>query len=92
MSQNGPGVADPQGQSGTNPDRVANPEQVPGQAEPGRNPGFMDSLSSLLWWILEGASSGLNSFLFRGVRAEGQGFAEPPEDDDPEEIFRDALE
>ncbi|CAL0309569.1 unnamed protein product [Lupinus luteus] len=74
MPQNGAGerVANLQ-------DRVANPVQVPGQAESGPNPGSMNSLSSLLLWILGGASSeSLNNFLsmFRDVRDQGQVFAE----------------
>ncbi|KAK9929224.1 hypothetical protein M0R45_026330 [Rubus argutus] len=68
------------------PDRVRNPLQVPGQAElnqaeNGPNPGAMNSFSSLLLWILGGASSeGLNSFLsmFRDVRDQGQAYAESP--------------
>uniref|UniRef100_A0A2N9FRF8 Uncharacterized protein n=1 Tax=Fagus sylvatica TaxID=28930 RepID=A0A2N9FRF8_FAGSY len=62
------------------------PLQMPGQpnlqqAENGPNPGTMNSFSSLLLWILGGASSeGLNSFLsmFRDVREQGQVFAESP--------------
>ncbi|KAI8556825.1 hypothetical protein RHMOL_Rhmol05G0285500 [Rhododendron molle] len=52
------------------------------QAETGGNPGTMNSFSSLLLWILGGASSeGLNSFLsmFRDVRDQGQVFAENPQ-------------
>lgn len=68
------------------PDRVRNPLQVPGQAElnqaeNGPNPGAMNSFSSLLLWILGGASSeGINSFLsmFRDVRDQGQAYAESP--------------
>ncbi|KAG5000613.1 hypothetical protein JHK87_021685 [Glycine soja] len=86
MPQNGPGVADPQGRSENNRDRVANPAQIPGQAdirqaERGLNPGSMNSFSSLLLWILGGASSeGLNSFfsMFRDVREQGQVFNETP--------------
>ncbi|KAM1729906.1 hypothetical protein ACFX12_020230 [Malus domestica] len=78
-----------QEQSGNdNLDRVGNP-QVPGQAdlnqaENGPNPGGMNSFSSLLLWILGGASSegGLNSLIsmFRDVREQGQVYAEaePP--------------
>ncbi|KAK7246864.1 hypothetical protein RIF29_41734 [Crotalaria pallida] len=80
MAPNGPGVTNPQGRSENNPDRVANPVQIHGQAESGPNPGSMNSFSSLLLWILGGASSeGLNSFLsmFRDVRDQGQVFAEP---------------
>ncbi|KAJ1435017.1 Membralin [Sesbania bispinosa] len=87
MPQNGPGVTDPQGQSQNNPNRVANPAQIPGQAdirpaaERAPNPGSMNSFSSLLLWILGGASSeGLNSFfsIFRDVRDQGQVFTETP--------------
>ncbi|TQE06271.1 hypothetical protein C1H46_008120 [Malus baccata] len=76
-----------QEQSGNdNLDGVGNP-QAPGQAdlnqaENGPNPGAMNSFSSLLLWILGGASSegGLNSLLsmFRDVREQGQVYAEPP--------------
>lgn len=61
-----------------------------GQAEPGPGhgprpgPGNMNSFSSLLFWILGGASSeGLNSFLsmFRDVREQGQVYAESPRDE-----------
>ncbi|CAN6584530.1 unnamed protein product [Malus baccata var. baccata] len=77
----------PQEQSGNdNLDGVGNP-QAPGQAdlnqaENGPNPGAMNSFSSLLLWILGGASSegGFNSLLsmFRDVREQGQVYAEPP--------------
>lgn len=64
-------------------DNPGNPTH-PGQSETrqqdnGPNPGAMNSFSSLLFWILGGASSeGLNSFLslFRDVRDHGQDFAE----------------
>ncbi|XP_031379263.1 membralin-like protein At1g60995 isoform X2 [Punica granatum] len=59
---------------GDNPDRVQ-------QAEAGANPGAMNSFSSLLLWILGGASTeGLNSIfsMFRDVRDQGQVFPEPP--------------
>lgn len=86
MPQNGPGVTDPQGRSENSPDRVGNPAQIPGQAdirqaERGPNPGSMNSFSSLLLWILGGASSeGLNSFfsMFRDVRDQGQVYTETP--------------
>ncbi|XP_061337178.1 membralin-like protein At1g60995 [Gastrolobium bilobum] len=86
MPQNGPGATIPQGRSENNPDRVANPAQIPGQAdipqaESGPDPGSMNSFSSLLLWILGGASSeGLNSFfsMFRDVRDQGQDFTETP--------------
>ncbi|MBA0782115.1 hypothetical protein Gotri_002979 [Gossypium trilobum] len=63
-----------------------NPMQIPAQpdlqqAEAGPNPGTMSSFSSLLLWILGGASSeGLSSFLsmFRDVREQGQVYADPP--------------
>lgn len=54
------------------------------QEETGGNPGTMNSFSSLLLWILGGASSeGLNSFLsmFRDVRDQGQVFVENPQPD-----------
>lgn len=68
---------------------AGNPIQMAGQpnlqqADNGPNPGAMNSFSSLLLWILGGASSeGLNSFLsmFRDVRDQGQVFAEPPGQD-----------
>lgn len=67
------------------PERVGSPMQMPGQADfrqadNGPNPGTMNSFSSLLLWILGGASSeGLNSFLsmFRDVRDQGQVYADP---------------
>ena len=86
MPQDGPRVTDPQGQSVTN---------LRGQAEAGRNPGFLNSFSSLLSWISQGASSlGRNSFfsMLRGVRDQGQVLAEHAEDDNPEEVFSDAQE
>ncbi|KAM3714667.1 hypothetical protein ACB098_01G354800 [Castanea mollissima] len=58
--------------------RAENPLQ---QADNGPNPGAMNAFSSLLLWILGGASSeGLNSFLsmFRDVREQGQVYAENP--------------
>ncbi|TYI33835.1 hypothetical protein ES332_A04G162100v1 [Gossypium tomentosum] len=63
-----------------------NPMQIPAQpdlqqAEAGPNPGTMNSFSSLLLWILGGASSeGLSSFLsmFRDVREQGQVYTDPP--------------
>ncbi|KAK4769048.1 hypothetical protein SAY86_027198 [Trapa natans] len=51
------------------------------QAEAGADPGMMNSVSSLLLWILGGASTeGLNSIfsLFRDGRDQGQVFPEPP--------------
>lgn len=64
--------------------RGGNPMQIPNQAElrqaeTGASPGTMNSFSSLLLWILGGASSeGLNSLLsiFRDVRDQGQAYAE----------------
>lgn len=75
-----PGVAD--GQGNGNQDEFGNSLQLGGQvdtrqSEGGANPGSMNSFSSLLLWILGGASSeGLNSFLsiFRDVREHGQVF------------------
>lgn len=86
MPQNGPGIPEPHGRSENNPPRVADPAQISGQAEirqaeRGPNPGSMNSFSSLLLWILGGASSeGLNSFfsLFRDVRDQGQVFPGTP--------------
>lgn len=68
------------------PDRLGNPLQLGGQpdlqqSEAGGNPGSMNSFSSLLLWILGGASSeGLNSFLsiFRDLRDHGQVFPGSP--------------
>jgi hypothetical protein len=68
---------------------AGNPIQMAGQpnlqqADNGPNPGAMNSFSSLLLWILGGASSeGFNSFLsmFRDVRDQGQVFAESPRRD-----------
>ena len=70
-----------------NPDRLGNPLQLDGQqdlrqSEAGGNPGSMNSFSSLLLWILGGASSeGLNSFLsiFRDLRDQGQVFTGSPQ-------------
>ncbi|XP_027362182.1 membralin-like protein At1g60995 isoform X4 [Abrus precatorius] len=92
MPQNGQGVADPQGRSENNRERVANPAQIPEQAdirqaERGPNPGSMNSFSSLLLWILGGASAeGLNSFfsMFRDVRDQGQVYTETPGDENRE--------
>ncbi|XP_014517531.1 uncharacterized protein LOC106775020 [Vigna radiata var. radiata] len=86
VPQNGAGVGEPQARSENNRDRVANQAQIPEQAdirraERGPNPGSMNSFSSLLLWILGGASSeGLNSFfsMFRDVREQGQVFNETP--------------
>jgi hypothetical protein len=100
MAQNGPGVTDPQGQPQSNSDRVANPTQIPGQAdirqaERGPNPGSMNSISSLLLWILGGASSeGLNSFfsMFRDVRDQGQVYTEAPRHDNRENQDSDSQQ
>ena len=85
---NGAGeAAGPRGNSGNdNMSQSGNPVQIPGQselqqAEAGPNPGTMSSFSSLLLWILGGASSeGLNSFLsmFRDVREQGQVYTDTP--------------
>lgn len=68
--------------------RSGNPMQIPAQADlrqgengPGPGPGSMNSFSSLLLWILGGASSeGLNSLfsMFRDMRDQGQVYGEPP--------------
>ncbi|KAI3450950.1 hypothetical protein Pfo_007615 [Paulownia fortunei] len=73
--------------SNDNPDRLGNPLDIGGQPvlrqpEAGGIPGAMSSFSSLLLWILGGASSeSLNSFLsiFRDFRDQGQVYAEPPQ-------------
>ncbi|XP_044489350.1 membralin-like protein At1g60995 [Mangifera indica] len=72
-------------------ERVGNPAGIPGQTdirqgETGPNPGTMNSFSSLLLWILGGASGeGFNSFLsmFRDIREQGQAYAEPPRPENP---------
>lgn len=72
-------------------ERVDNPAGIPGQTdirqgETGPNPGTMNSFSSLLLWILGGASGeGFNSFLsmFRDIREQGQAYAEPPRPENP---------
>ncbi|KAJ4832582.1 hypothetical protein Tsubulata_030783 [Turnera subulata] len=72
-----------------NRDRPGNPMEIPGQAdirqaESGPNTGSMNSFSSLLLWILGGASSeSFNSFLsmFRDVRDQGQVYPESPRPD-----------
>ncbi|KAF2293813.1 hypothetical protein GH714_004977 [Hevea brasiliensis] len=66
--------------------RLGNTMQIPGQTdlrqpETGSSPGSMNSFSSLLLWILGGASSeGLNSLfsMFRDVREPGQVYADSP--------------
>lgn len=73
--------------SNENPDRLGNPLDIGGQpvlrqADAGGGPGAMSSFSSLLLWILGGASSeSLNSFLsiFRDFRDQGQVYAGPPQ-------------
>ncbi|XP_038684800.1 membralin-like protein At1g60995 isoform X2 [Tripterygium wilfordii] len=73
-------------QRSENENSEGNPVQIPGQpdlqqAETGASSGTMNSFSSLLLWILGGASSeGLNSFLsmFRDVRDQGQVYPESP--------------
>ncbi|XP_043690014.1 membralin-like protein At1g60995 isoform X1 [Telopea speciosissima] len=70
-----------------NSDTVDSPLQFPEppdpqQAEANTNPGSLNSFSSLLLWILGGASSeGLNSFfsMFRDVRDQGQVFEDSPQ-------------
>lgn len=57
------------------------------QPEAGGNPGSMNSFSSLLLWILGGASSeGLNSILsiFRDIREHGQAFPGPAQQENNE--------
>lgn len=57
------------------------PVQAAAAPDGGGNPGTMNSFSSMLLWILGGASSeGLNSFLsiFRDVRDQGQTYADGP--------------
>ncbi|GAV61133.1 Membralin domain-containing protein [Cephalotus follicularis] len=85
--ENGAGEPAPQAYlENDNPDRTGNHMQIPAQpeiqqAETGANPETMNSFSSLLLWILGGASSeGLNSFLsiFRDARDQGQVYPEPP--------------
>ncbi|KAK8617675.1 hypothetical protein V6N13_080582 [Hibiscus sabdariffa] len=88
VAANGVGeAAGPRGQSeNENIGQGGNPMQIPGQPEPqqaeaGPNPGTLNSFSSLLLWILGGASSeGRNSFLsmFRDVREQGQVYTDPP--------------
>ncbi|XWS67935.1 hypothetical protein CRYUN_Cryun04dG0047600 [Craigia yunnanensis] len=88
VPSNGAGeAAGPRGHTGNeNIGQSGNPMQIPGQpelqqAEAGTNPGTMSSFSSLLLWILGGASSeGLNSFLsmFRDVREQGQVYTNSP--------------
>ena len=80
---NGAGeAAGPRGHSvNENIGQSGNPMQIPGQAEAGPNPGTMSSFSSLLLWILGGASSeGLTSFLslFRDVREQEQVYTNSP--------------
>lgn len=57
------------------------PENDLQQPETGQNPGNMNSFSSLLLWILGGASSeSLNSFfsMFRDMRDQAQFYADSP--------------
>ncbi|KAF4353662.1 hypothetical protein G4B88_020113 [Cannabis sativa] len=80
--------AEPQFQGRTENDNPLH--QMPGQGDPrqadnGDHSGTMSSFSSLLLWILGGASSeSLNSFLsiFRDVRDQGQVYAESPPAED----------
>ncbi|XP_050210318.1 membralin-like protein At1g60995 [Mercurialis annua] len=86
MPANGIETPGPQRLGNDNLGRVDNPMQIPGQpdlqqAETGPSTGSMNSFSSLLLWILGGASSdGLNSFfsMFRDVRDQGQVYGESP--------------
>ncbi|KAK8613620.1 hypothetical protein V6N13_101377 [Hibiscus sabdariffa] len=88
VAANGVGeAAGPRGHSeNENIGQGGNPMQIPGQPEPqqteaGPNPGTLNSFSSLLLWILGGASSeGRNSFLsmFRDVREQGQVYTDTP--------------
>jgi len=58
-----------------------NPLPMPDQPEAGQSPSNMNSFSSLLLWILGGASSeSLNSIfsVFRDMRDQGQFYTEPP--------------
>ncbi|KAE8692661.1 putative HSP40/DnaJ peptide-binding protein [Hibiscus syriacus] len=79
-------AAGPRRQSEMKTVQGGNPMQIPEQpelqqAEAGPNPGTLSSFSSLLLWILGGASSeGLNSFLsmFRDVREQGQVYTDSP--------------
>ncbi|GMJ09760.1 high sterol ester 1 [Hibiscus trionum] len=84
-------AAGPQGHSGNdNASQTGNPVQIPRQpelpqAEAGSNPGTMSSFSSLLLWILGGASSeGLSSFfsMFRDVREQGPVYTDSPRHED----------
>ncbi|MBA0549598.1 hypothetical protein Golob_020620, partial [Gossypium lobatum] len=83
----------PQGNAGNNNvGQSVDPVQISGQGQPelpqaeaGSNPGTMSSFSSLLLWILGGASSeGLNSFLsmFRDVREQGRVYTNSPRHED----------
>ncbi|PIN20027.1 hypothetical protein CDL12_07284 [Handroanthus impetiginosus] len=71
--------------SNDNPERLGNPLDIGGQPvlrQPEAGAGAMSSFSSLLLWILGGASSeSLNSFLsiFRDFRDQGQLYAEAPQ-------------
>ncbi|KAJ4717195.1 putative Membralin [Melia azedarach] len=90
MLANRQDAPEPERSENDNADRVASSMEIPGQpdlrqAETGPNPGNMNSFSSLLLWILGGASSeGLNSFLsmFRDVREQGQAYADSPHQED----------
>lgn len=81
------GFSGPEQPSNDNPNRPGNPLDIGGQPvlrqpEAGGVPGAMSSFSSLLLWILGGASSeSLNSFLsiFRDFRDQGQVYPEPPQ-------------
>ncbi|KAL4308672.1 hypothetical protein GQ457_01G000640 [Hibiscus cannabinus] len=84
-------AAGPQGHSGNgNVNQTGNPVQIPSQpalsqAEAGSNPGTISSFSSLLLWILGGASSeGRSSFfsMFRDVREQGPVYTGSPRHED----------
>ncbi|KAL3844973.1 hypothetical protein ACJIZ3_002376 [Penstemon smallii] len=67
--------------SNENRDRLGNPLDI-GRIRQPEGGGAMNSFSSLLLWILGGASSeSINSFLslFRDFRDQGQVYAEPPQ-------------
>ncbi|KAJ1419976.1 Membralin [Sesbania bispinosa] len=73
MPQNGPGVTDPQGQSQNNPNRAANPAQIPGQADirPAAERGSQP-------WIHEFIQFFVIMDIRRDVRDQGQVFTETP--------------
>lgn len=79
------GLQEQPGNTNTDPLEMTGQEGDLQQPENGGNgPGPMNSFSSLLLWILGGASSeGLNSFLsmFRDARDQSQVYAESPRQD-----------